>query len=151
MLAYLRLYFLAAIFTLAGCATSPQATSQPSPPGSAEAGTRSDFVTAANPLAAEAGMNVLRRGGSAVDAAVAVQAMLSLVEPQSSGLGGGAFLHHYDAATRRVAVYDGREVAPAGATPDMFLDDRGEPLPFGTAVLSGRATGVPGVVAMLAV
>ena len=70
-------------------------------------------------------MNVLRRGGSAVDAAIAVQAMLSLVEPQSSGLGGGAFMTYYDAATRRVTVYDGRETAPAGATPDMFLDDNG--------------------------
>ena len=108
------------------------------------------FVVAANPLAAEAGMNVLRRGGSAVDAAVAVQAMLSLVEPQSSGLGGGAFLHHYDAGTRSLTVYDGRETAPAGATPDMFLDDNGQPLPFERAVLSGRATGVPGVVATLA-
>ena len=92
-------------------------------------------------------MNVLRRGGSAVDAAIAVQAMLSLVEPQSSGLGGGAFLHYYDAGSRSLTVYDGREIAPAGATPDMFLDDSGAPLPFGQAVLSGRATGVPGAVA----
>ena len=108
------------------------------------------FVVAANPLAAEAGMNVLRRGGSAVDAAIAVQAMLSLVEPQSSGLGGGAFLHFYNSADRSLTVYDGREVAPAGATPDMFLDDNGAPLPFGRAVVAGRATGVPGAVAMLA-
>jgi gamma-glutamyltranspeptidase/glutathione hydrolase len=107
------------------------------------------FVTAANPLAAEAGMNVLRRGGSAVDAAIAIEAMLSLVEPQSSGLGGGAFMTHYDARSRRVSVYDGRETAPAGATPDMFLDDSGKPLSFPVAVLSGRATGVPGVVRML--
>ncbi|MFT3977739.1 MAG: gamma-glutamyltransferase family protein [Sphingomonas bacterium] len=108
------------------------------------------FVAAANPLAAEAGMAVLRRGGSAVDAAIAVQAMLSLVEPQSSGMGGGAFMTYYDAAARRVSVYDGRETAPAGATPDMFLDDNGKPLPFGVAVLSGRSTGVPGAVKMLA-
>ena len=94
-------------------------------------------------------MNVLRRGGSAVDAAIAVQAMLSLVEPQSSGIGGGAFMTYYDAGSRRVTVYDGRETAPAGATPDMFLDDNGAPLPFARAVLSGRATGVPGVVRML--
>ena len=94
-------------------------------------------------------MTVLRRGGSAVDAAIAVEAMLSLVEPQSSGLGGGAFMTHYDARTSRVTVYDGRETAPAGATPDMFLDDNGQPLPFRTAVVSGRATGVPGVVRML--
>ena len=106
------------------------------------------FVSAANPLAAEAGMNVLRRGGSAVDAAAAVEAMLSLVEPQSSGLGGGAFLTYYDAQSRRVVVYDGRETAPAGAAPDMFLRD-GEAIPFQEAVLGGRATGVPGVVRML--
>jgi gamma-glutamyltranspeptidase/glutathione hydrolase len=111
---------------------------------------RQIFVTAANPLAAAAGMNVLRRGGSAVDAAIAVEAMLSLVEPQSSGLGGGAFMTHYDAATKRVAVYDGRETAPAGARPDMFLGPDGKPLPFPQAVVSGRATGVPGVVRMLA-
>ena len=141
---FLALFWLAAAAVLASCATAPPAREASSEPARI-------FVVAANPLAAEAGMNVLRRGGSAVDAAIAVQAMLSLVEPQSSGLGGGAFLHHYDAATLRLIVYDGREVAPAGATPDMFLDDNGEPLPFGTAVLSGRATGVPGVVAMLAV
>jgi gamma-glutamyltranspeptidase/glutathione hydrolase len=108
------------------------------------------FVVAANPLAAEAGMAVLRRGGSAADAAVAVQAMLSLVEPQSSGVGGGAFLTWYDAAQRDVVIYDGRETAPAGATADMFLGGDGKPLPFATAVLSGRATGVPGAVRMLA-
>lgn len=111
---------------------------------------RQAFVAAAHPLAVEAGLDVLRRGGNAIDAAVAVQAMLGLVEPQSSGLGGGAFLVHYDAATRKVSVYDGRETAPAGATPDMFLDDGGQPIPFRTAVLSGSATGIPGAVAMLA-
>jgi gamma-glutamyltranspeptidase/glutathione hydrolase len=138
----LALLWLAAAAALASCATAP-APQSPAPSGEA-------FVIAANPLAAEAGMNVLRHGGSAVDAAIAVQAMLSLVEPQSSGLGGGAFLHYYDAARRSVTVYDGREVAPAGATADMFLDDNGAPLPYGQAVLSGRATGVPGAVKMLA-
>ncbi|HEX6866357.1 MAG TPA: gamma-glutamyltransferase [Caulobacteraceae bacterium] len=107
------------------------------------------FVAAANPLAAEAGMKVLREGGSAVDAAVAVQAVLGLVEPQSSGLGGGAFMLHRDGKTGKVTAYDGRETAPAGAMPDMFLDDNGKPLPFMTAVLSGRSTGAPGAVAML--
>src|SRR6476620_10818960 len=110
----------------------------------------SPFVIAANPLAAQAGLNVLKRGGSAVDAAIAVQAMLSLVEPQSSGIGGGAFMTYYDGSSHRVTVYDGRETAPAGATPDMFLDGSGQPLPFARAVLSGRATGVPGAVRMLA-
>ena len=107
------------------------------------------FVVAANPLAAEAGLAVLRRGGSAVDAAVAIQAMLSLVEPQSSGIGGGAFLTYYDARSRKVTVYDGRETAPAQATESMFLGPDGQALPFDTTVLSGRATGVPGAVRML--
>jgi len=94
-------------------------------------------------------MNVLRRGGSAVDAAIAVQAMLTLVEPQSSGVGGGAFMTYFDAGSRRVSVYDGRETAPGGATPDMFMGANGEPMPFPQAVVSGRATGVPGVLRML--
>jgi gamma-glutamyltranspeptidase/glutathione hydrolase len=135
------LLWLVAAAAVTSCATSTPAQS----PGPADQA----FVVAANPLAAEAGMNVLRRGGSAVDAAIAVQAMLSLVEPQSSGLGGGAFLHYYDAGSRALTVYDGREVAPAGATPDMFLDDSGNPLSFRQAVLGGRATGVPGAVALL--
>ena len=86
------------------------------------------MVTAANPLAVEAGLNVLRQGGSAVDAAVAVQAVLSLVEPQSSGVGGGAFMTFYDAKTKKVVAYNGRETAPAGATETMFLDASGKPL-----------------------
>ena len=136
-----RILGLMVAASLAGCATAPRAAAPAAP--------NRIFVTAANPLAAEAGMNVLRRGGSAIDAAIAVEAMLSLVEPQSSGVGGGAFMTHYDARTRSVSVYDGRETAPAGATPDMFLGDNGEPIPFGQAVLSGRATGVPGVLRML--
>lgn len=107
------------------------------------------MVAAANPLAVEAGLNVLRRGGSAVDAAVAVQAVLGLVEPQSSGLGGGAFLVHYDAETKTVSTYDGREMAPAGADAKMFLGEDGKPMSFIQAVLSGRSTGAPGAVAML--
>ncbi|MDB5688184.1 MAG: ggt [Sphingomonas bacterium] len=138
---------------LASCATTParqpSATSQPSARPQASAGAGQNFVVVSNPLAADAGMAVLRRGGSAVDAAIAVQAMLSLVEPQSSGIGGGAFLTYYDGRSRQVAVYDGRETAPAGASADMFLDATGKPLPFSQAVLSGRATGVPGAVRML--
>jgi gamma-glutamyltranspeptidase/glutathione hydrolase len=106
-------------------------------------------VAAANPLAVEAGWTVRGRGGSAVDAAVAVQAVLGLVEPQSSGLGGGAFMMVYDAATGEVTSYDGRETAPAAATPDLFYED-GRPLAFMDAVLSGRSTGAPGAVALLA-
>ncbi|RAK61752.1 gamma-glutamyltransferase [Phenylobacterium hankyongense] len=107
------------------------------------------MVAAANPMAVDAGLNVLRRGGSAADAAVAVQAVLGLVEPQSSGLGGGAFMTYYDAKTRQVTAYNGREKAPAGATPDMFLGPDGKPMSFGQAVLSGRSAGVPGAIAML--
>jgi gamma-glutamyltranspeptidase / glutathione hydrolase len=107
------------------------------------------MVSAANPAAVEAGLAVLRSGGSAVDAAVAVQAALGLVEPQSSGLGGGAFMVYYDAHSRRVTAYDGRETAPAGATPDMFLRADGTTLPFAQAVLSGRSAGAPGAIAML--
>ncbi len=107
------------------------------------------MVAAANPQAVEAGLNVLRRGGSAVDAAVAVQAVLGLVEPESSGLGGGSFMTYYDAKTHKVVAFNGRETAPAGASPDMFMGPDGKPLGFATAVVSGRATGVPGAIAML--
>lgn len=110
---------------------------------------RGPFVAAANPLAVEAGLAVLRRGGSAVDAAVAVQAVLGLVEPQSSGLGGGAFMMVYNGVTHEVTAYDGRETAPASATPELFYEN-GRPLNFIDAVLSGRSTGAPGAVAMLA-
>lgn len=131
---------------LASCAQLPppaeERVAAPSPTGEV-------LVAAAHPLAAEAGMAVLRRGGSAVDAAVAVQAVLGLVEPQSSGIGGGAFMLVYDAAAARVHAYDGRETAPSGASREMFLDEHGRPLPFAQAVVSGRAVGVPGVIAML--
>jgi gamma-glutamyltranspeptidase/glutathione hydrolase len=105
-------------------------------------------VAAANPLATEAGARILRAGGSAVDAAIAVQMVLTLVEPQSSGIGGGAFLLHHDG--RRIQAFDGRETAPAEATEQLFLDTQGKPLPFMDAVASGRSVGVPGAVAMLA-
>lgn len=107
------------------------------------------MVAAAHTLAAEAGLEILRRGGTAVDAAVAVQMMLGVVEPQASGIGGGGFLLHYDNASRAITVYDGRETAPAGATPGMFLDANGTPLGFLAAVASGVSVGVPGVLAML--
>ncbi|MFL6753235.1 MAG: gamma-glutamyltransferase family protein [Sphingomicrobium sp.] len=131
------------------CASLISCAATPGPQAAAQAAAAEPFVIAANPLAAQAGANVLKRGGSAVDAAIAVQAMLSLVEPQSSGVGGGAFMNYFDAGTGRLTIYDGREVAPAQATSTMFLDSSGKPLPFDTAVLSGRATGVPGVVKML--
>ncbi|MDP2009236.1 MAG: gamma-glutamyltransferase family protein, partial [Phenylobacterium sp.] len=125
------------------CASLQSAPTAPAP------GVGTGMVAAANPLAVEAGVSVLRRGGSAVDAAVAVQAVLGLVEPQSSGLGGGAFLTYFDAKTRKVTAYNGRETAPAAATDALFLDETGKPLPFGAALLSGRSSGVPGAVAML--
>jgi gamma-glutamyltranspeptidase/glutathione hydrolase len=103
-------------------------------------------VAAANPLATDAGHQVLRAGGSALDAAIAVQMVLGLVEPQSSGIGGGAFLLHFDG--QQVTAHDGRETAPAGARGDMFLD-QGKPLTFDEAVQSGHSVGVPGVVRML--
>lgn len=105
-------------------------------------------VAAANPLAADAGLQVLRAGGSAVDAAIAVQMVLTLVEPQSSGIGGGAFLLHHDG--RRVQAFDGRETAPAAATETLFLGGDGKPIPFMEAVVGGRSIGTPGALAMLA-
>ncbi|PZQ60360.1 MAG: gamma-glutamyltransferase [Phenylobacterium zucineum] len=107
------------------------------------------MVAAANPMAVEAGLKVLRAGGSAVDAAVAIQAVLGLVEPQSSGLGGGAFLTYYDARTKTVTAYNGRETAPKAATPQLFHGDDGKPMNRTAAILSGRSTGAPGAVAML--
>ena len=140
----LRPWLVPFLAAAASCAPAPPATAPLAPPAAAP------FVIAANPLAAKAGIEVLKRGGSAIDATVAVQALLGLVEPQSSGIGGGAFLTYFDGSTGKITVYDGREVAPARATPTMFLGPDGKPLPFETAVLSGRSTGVPGAVAMLA-
>ncbi|MGM0703485.1 MAG: gamma-glutamyltransferase [Pseudomonadota bacterium] len=104
-------------------------------------------VAAANPLATDAGYQVLEAGGSAIDAAVAVQMVLTLVEPQSSGIGGGAFLMHHDGED--VVAYGGRETAPSGVDETLFLDEEGEPLDFMTAVASGLSVGVPGTVRML--
>jgi gamma-glutamyltranspeptidase/glutathione hydrolase len=106
------------------------------------------MVVAAEPLAAEAGRAILRQGGSAADAAIATELVLGLVEPQSSGLGGGAFLVYWDAKTRSLATFDGREAAPAAAKPDRFMRN-GKPMPFETAVLSGLSVGVPGLLRTL--
>ncbi|MFN7977609.1 MAG: gamma-glutamyltransferase, partial [Vicinamibacterales bacterium] len=107
-----------------------------------------DMVAAANPLAVEAGVTLLRKGGSALDAAIAVQMMLTLVEPQSSGIGGGAFLLHYDGTAKSLVGYDGRETAPAAATPDQFMK-MGKPRDFLDAVTGGLSVGTPGVVSMM--
>ena len=136
-------------FMLTGCATATVRQAPVAETVAAPAPAHGPFVSAANPLAVEAGMKVLARGGSAVDAAVAIQAVLGLVEPQSSGLGGGAFMMFYDADSQAITVYDGRETAPASATPELFYEN-GRPLPFVDAVLSGRSTGAPGVMPMLA-
>lgn len=107
------------------------------------------MVTAAHPLAVEAGARVLEAGGSAADAMIAVQSVLGLVEPQSSGLGGGAFLVWYDAATGKLTTLDARETAPMAATPTLFQDDQGQPLEFMAAVVGGRSVGTPGTPALL--
>ncbi|MGJ3260138.1 MAG: gamma-glutamyltransferase [Rhodospirillales bacterium] len=108
------------------------------------------MIAAAHPLAAAAGRDILAAGGSAVDAAIATGMVLTLVEPQSSGIGGGAFLVHHDAADGSLETYDGRETAPASARPDMFLDADGKAIPWPQAALGGRAVGVPGLLRMLA-
>ena len=107
------------------------------------------MVSTANPHASRAALTMLEKGGSAVDAAIAAQLVLTLVEPQSSGIGGGAFLMHWDASAEQVEAYDGREKAPMAAGPDLFLQEDGTPMGFFDAVVGGRAVGVPGVIAML--
>lgn len=108
------------------------------------------MVAVAHPLAAKAAADVLRDGGSASDAAIAAQAMLGLVEPQSSGLGGGAFLVRYDGTTGKVTTLDARETAPLAATPRLFQTPAGDPLAFFTAVIGGRSVGTPGTPALMA-
>ena len=151
----LRIALIAAAALLAGCNTAPPlAYTVPSQPegssGTTEKpgwATEKFAVAAANPLATDAGYQVLKAGGSAIDAAIAVQMVLTLVEPQSSGIGGGAFLLH--AAGARVEAYDGRETAPAAVTDKLFIGADGKPLPFNDAVVGGRSVGVPGTVRML--
>jgi len=108
------------------------------------------MVVAANPLAARAGFDALARGGSAVDAAIATQLVLNLVEPQSSGIGGGGSLLHYAAKGRKLDAYDGRETAPAAAGPERFLGPDGKPVDWPEAIVSGKSAGVPGLLRMLA-
>ncbi|MGQ0526392.1 MAG: gamma-glutamyltransferase, partial [Betaproteobacteria bacterium] len=107
------------------------------------------MVAAAHPLAVDAGLEILRAGGGAADAAVAVQIVLGRVEPQSSGVGGGGFQLHWSQAAKRLRSYDGRETAPAAARPDLFLNSANQPLQFMQAAASGRSVGVPGVLRML--
>jgi gamma-glutamyltranspeptidase / glutathione hydrolase len=155
-------YGFAATFAaslLAGCATNqPQfAYTAPILPEAASGftakpgwATKKFAVAAANPLATDAGYQILKAGGSAVDAAVAVQMVLGLVEPQSSGIGGGAFLLHHDGkAGGKMEAFDGRETAPAAATESLFMGKDGKPMAFTDAVVGGRSVGVPGTVRML--
>jgi gamma-glutamyltranspeptidase/glutathione hydrolase len=109
-----------------------------------------DMVEAADPHAAAIGRDILRAGGSAADAAVAIAVSLTMVEPQSAGIGGGAFLLHWSADGRSLTALDGRETAPAAAKPGRFLDAAGQPLPFFDAVVGGRSVGVPGLLRLLA-
>ncbi|CCQ12041.1 Gamma-glutamyltranspeptidase [Pseudoalteromonas luteoviolacea B = ATCC 29581] len=103
------------------------------------------MIAAANPHAARAGQWILAQGGSAIDAAIATQLVLTLVEPQSSGIGGGSFVLHFDKASKQMTTLDGREVAPMSATPELFLDPRGKPVKWIDAVVGGRSVGVPGI------
>ncbi len=107
------------------------------------------MIAAANPHAAKAGRDILARGGSAIDAVIAAQMVLNLVEPQSSGIGGGAFLMNFDAKSGEIAAYDGRETAPKAATPNMFLDENGNKRSFKDARPGGLSVGVPGLLRML--
>ncbi len=118
------------------------------PAGAAEPIAKHHMIAAANPYAAQAGRQMMRAGGSAVDAAIAAQLVLTLVEPESSGIGGGDFMMVFDPRTKKVVSYDGRETAPASATPDMFLDATGKPRGHFDVVPGGLSTGVPGVIAM---
>lgn len=129
--------FLVAL--LAGCVT---------PESEPEVERSQAAVAAAHPLAAQAGAEVLLRGGNAIDAAAAVQFALNVVEPQMSGMGGGGFLVYYDAGDDTVHMWDGREVAPEAADAEMFLDGQGEPMAFRDAQVSGKAVGVPGTLAL---
>ena len=145
---------------LAGCATQlapPFTYTAPTLPEAASSytkkpgwATKKFAVAAANPLATDAGYQILKAGGSAVDAAVAVQMVLGLVEPQSSGIGGGAFLLHQDGKPNgKMEAFDGRETAPAAATESLFMGADGKPMAFTDAVVGGRSVGVPGTVRML--
>ncbi|OEF23067.1 gamma-glutamyltransferase [Aliivibrio logei] len=107
------------------------------------------MIASANPYASEAGAEILRKGGNAIDAMVATQLVLGLVEPQSSGIGGGAFLVYWDAKKKALTTFDGRETAPLEVTPQLFQDDKGQPLKFYDAVVGGRSVGTPGTIKLM--
>ena len=126
---------------------TPAEAARPPPAGPVKA--KRHMIVAGHPLAAEAGREILRAGGTAIDAAIAAQMVLTLVEPQSSGIGGGAFLLHYAAKTGAIESYDGRETAPKSANPYMFLDGAGKPRRWREASVGGLSVGVPGLLRML--
>ncbi len=146
-----KILVLAGLFAaLAGpspAASDPEGESQKI--AKQEVVTHKYMVAAANPLASKAGADMLAAGGSAADAAIATQLVLTLVEPQSSGLGGGGFLTFYDRAADKLIVYDGRETAPASAAETLFLQENGQPLGFPDAFVGGKPVGVPGVVRLM--
>jgi gamma-glutamyltranspeptidase/glutathione hydrolase len=145
--------FLILLTLLAGGSAWAERPSQPEPASGVaavqEARGRLFMAVTAHPLATDAAVEILRGGGTAADAAIAAQLVLNLVEPQSSGLGGGGFLLYHDAREQRLRAYDGRETAPAAARPERFLGADGKPLPFLDAAVGGRAVGVPGLSALL--
>ncbi len=138
---------LAAPWALAAGSAQPEAASGFAPRPAASG--RHFMAVTANPHATAAAVEMLRAGGTAMDAAIAAEMVLNVVEPQSSGIGGGGFLLHYRAADRSIRAYDGRETAPAAARPERFQKPDGEPLAFYDAVIGGRSVGVPGLLAML--
>ncbi len=138
---------LAAALPARGQAPEPEAATATTPKRATIAAHA--MVVAANPLASAAGRDILRQGGTAVDAAIAAQLVLNLVEPQSSGIGGGAVLVYWSSSEHAVTSFDGRETAPAAARPDRFLGADGKPLAFYDAVVGGRSVGVPGLLRML--
>lgn len=145
--------FLAALWAGIAASALAEAPAQPEAASglaaSKEARGRLFMAVTANPLATDAAVEILRAGGTAADAAIAAQLVLGLVEPQSSGLGGGGFLLYHDARENRLRAYDGRETAPAAARPERFLGTDGKPLPFFKAAVGGRSVGVPGLPALL--
>jgi gamma-glutamyltranspeptidase/glutathione hydrolase len=150
--ASIRVGLLAAVLLVGACTAPAPQRGEPEAPSGFRVGLTATTATrhmaaAAHPLAAEAGREILRAGGSAVDAAIAMQMVLTLVEPQSSGIGGGAFLMHWDG--RRVQSFDGRETAPMAADEHLFMTPQGRAMGFIDAVVGGRAVGTPGLLRML--
>ena len=139
----------AALFALAGCSDKTDVSANAPKTSAPSFNPDQIMVAAADPRAVTAGLKALERGGTAIDAAIAVQSVLGLVEPQSSGIAGGAFLIFYDKSDGSVTMYDGRETAPMAATESLFMGEDGKRLPYVQGIASGKSTGVPGAVAML--